>query len=178
MNIEFERTIDDVIDFNLFHMTHSSSIRQELISVQIFSGLLTASLIFSILYFVYHKLDTFTSIICTLAGVLVYVLYPQISRKSTVRRIKKMLAEGDNKALLGHIVISFSPEGLFIKNQASESKINWSAIDKVAQSEKHFFFYTSSVNALVIPKDCLHSEKEKQDFLEYIDKYCQTLIYM
>jgi hypothetical protein len=148
-----------------------------LAGAQIFIGILAASLVFGITYIADHKLNIPISIISILAGVLASILYPQVNRKATIRRVKKLLAEGDNKTLLGHQVISFSPEGIFAKSQTSESKITWSAIDKVTQTDKHFFLYTSSINALVIPKKCFRSEKESKEFWDYINQYCEGLIY-
>lgn len=173
MNIEFERTIQDVIDFNLFHMAHSPSIKRQLLLMQVLTGLLVIPLVFSIFYLVYHSINTFAIIISILAGVLAFALYPQSSRKSTVSRIKKMLSEGNNNALLGHQVVSLSPEGIFVKNQASEAKIIWSTVGRITDNDKHVYIYTSSINALVIPKYCFQSEKAKQDFLEYVNKYRQ-----
>jgi hypothetical protein len=173
MNIEFERTIQDVIDFNLFHMAHSSTIKRQLLLMQVLTGLLVIPLVFSIFYLLYHSIDAFAIIVSVLAGVIAFALYPQSNRKSTIKRIRKVLSEGNNNALLGRQVVSLSPEGVFIKNQAAESKFIWSAVDKIAENDKHVYLYTSSINALVIPKNCFQSEKEKQEFLEYINKYRQ-----
>jgi hypothetical protein len=173
MNIEFERTIQDVVDFNLFHMAHSPSIKKQMLLMQVLTGVLVIPLVFSIFYLVYHSINFFTFIVSISAGAFAFALYPQSSRKSTISRIKKMLSEGNNKALLGHQVVSLSPEGIFVKNQTAESKIIWSTVDKVVENEKHIYLYTSSINALVIPKNCFPSEKEKRDFFEYANKFRQ-----
>ena len=173
MNIEFERTIQDVIDFNLFHMAHSPSIKRQLLLMQVLTGLLVIPLPFGIVYLVYHSMNAVIVVFSILAGVLVFVLYPQVARKSTINRIKKMLSEGNNNALLGRQVVSLSPEGIFVKNQTAESKINWSTVDKVTENDKHVYLYTSSINALVIPKNDFQSEKEKQEFLAYVNKHRQ-----
>ncbi|HAV76674.1 MAG TPA: hypothetical protein DCX53_04890 [Anaerolineae bacterium] len=169
MNIEFERTVDDLIEFNLFHMANSSSIKRQLFTVQLLVGVLVLILLFVIFYLQYHYLSTSLIVISILCGVLAFAVFPIVNRKSTISRIKKMLTEGDNKAMLGHQAISLSPEGILGKNRSSESKINWSAIDKVVQNEKFFFLYISSVNAIVIPKSCFQSQKVQQEFLEYVN---------
>jgi hypothetical protein len=173
MNIEFERTIDDVIDFNLFHIAHSSSIKRQMLLMQVLTGVLVVLLVFGVLYVNFQILNVFTMVVSILSGILVFALYPQVTRISTINRIRKMLNEGNNKALFGRQIITLSPEGIFSKNQLTESKINWSAVEKVAQSDKHFFLYTSSINALVIPKKCFQSEKESMEFFEHVNMYCQ-----
>lgn len=169
MNIEFERTVDDLIEFNLFHMANSSSIKRQVFTGQLFIGVLVSISLFGIYYLQYHYLSTPLVIVGILCGALASVVLRLASRQSTISRIRKMLNEGNNEAILGHQTISLTSEGILGKSPSSESKINWSAIDKVAQNEKFFFLYISSVNAIVIPKSCFRSHKEQQEFLEYIN---------
>ena len=173
MNIEFERTIQDVLDFNLFHMAQSPSIKRQLLLMQIITSLLVIPLPIGIFYLAFHSINAITVVASILAGVLVFVLYPQVAQKLTINRIKKMLSEGNNNALLGRQIVSLSPEGIFVKNQTAESKINWSTVDKVTENDKHIYLYTSSINALVIPKNGFRSEKEKQEFLAEVNKHRQ-----
>lgn len=114
MSIEFERTIQDVIDFNLFHMKHSPSIKRRMLLMQVSSSLLFI-LLFFIIFLGSHFINVFTIFVSILAGVLQFVLYPNYNRKSTINGIKKMLSEGNNNALLGHQLVSLSPEGIFLK---------------------------------------------------------------
>ncbi len=173
MNIEFERTIEDIIDFNLFHMTHSPSTKRQLLLMRVLTGALAAIPVFGIGYLLYHSINASTLVLSILAGFVAFAFYPQANRQSTIKRINKMLSEGNNNTLLGHQVISLSPEGIYTKNPTTESKINWSAIGRVVESDAHVYLYTSSINALVIPKKCFRTEKERQDFLEYVNKYRQ-----
>jgi hypothetical protein len=185
MNIEFERTIEDLIDFNLFHMAHSATFKQQKFTVQVLVGIFVAMLIFGFFYLLFGFLDSifgiiflsrpgmsyFILIISLLLGTWGFIQFPSIDHKQTISKIKKMLNEEDNTKMLGHQAISLSPEGIFSKSQAGESKVNWSAISKVEKNDKRFFLYLGSVNAIIIPKDCFKSEKEQQDFLEYVNKY-------
>jgi hypothetical protein len=188
MNIEFERTIDDLIDFNLFHITHSATIKQQRFLSQVLTGVFVAVLIFGFFYLLFGVLDSifgvfylrqpgiiyFILIISLLFGAYGFIRFPSINRQQTIRKIEKMLNEENNKEMLGLQVLSLSPEGIFSKSQAGESKVNWSAISRIAQNDKHLFLYLGSVNALVIPKSCFKSEKEQQDFLEYVNTHYQV----
>lgn len=173
MNIEFNSTIQDIIDFNLFHMAHSSSIKKQLLLMRVLVGLSIPLVSCAFYIIIFHSINVFIVICSAFAGLVAFADYPRTNRKIAIGRIRKMLSEGDNQALLGHRAISLSPDGMFIKTSIGESKIIWSAIDKVAQNNKHIFLYTSSINALVIPKNCFKSEKEKQEFLEYVNTYHQ-----
>jgi len=171
MNIEFERTVDDLTEFNVFHLANSSSMKRQLFATQLLLSMLIPFVLIGIPYLGGQDISTFRIIYGMLAGVLMFVLFPYINRKATISRTKKVYSEGNNQAMLGHQAISLSPEGILGKNQAGESKINWSAVSELAQNEKYYFLYIGSVNAIVIPKNCFHSPEEEKAFLEYINAH-------
>lgn len=39
MNVEYERTVGDIIAFNLFHLAHSPSIKRQRLAMQIMTAL-------------------------------------------------------------------------------------------------------------------------------------------
>lgn len=173
MNIEYELTHNDIIEFNLFHMSHSPNMRRQTLYTRALLSLLVIIMIFSSLYFVLRISMLISFIGCTFGGVFYFFIYPFVHEESVIRYLKKMLSEGDNKTVLGHRIISLFPDGIFFKSQTEESKLNWSAIDKVVQNEKFIFLYTSSTNAVPIPKKCFSSIKSQQDFFEYIKSHCE-----
>lgn len=176
--IEHERTVEDLIEFSLFHVAHSPSFQRQILSWQIAMALLTTILSLSVNYLLYRQF-AFTPIpfiVSILAGALVFFIYPYLNRKSMIGRLKQMLSEGNNKTMLGNQVITTSPEGIFCKSQAGESKLNWSSIDKVMQNEKYIFLYISSTNAFVIPTNAFATENQRQEFLSYIKAHMEHKI--
>ena len=171
MNIEFERSVEDVIDFHLFHFANSPSMKREVFLTQLLTGVFVIPLVIFGSYLAYPVFNIPTLIIALLAGVLIFAIYPTIYRKTVISRIKKVLKEGNNSSLVGHQSLDFSPDGIFSKSPVGEGKINWSSISKVVQSEKCFYLYTSSLNALVVPKSCFRSDKEQRDFQEYVNSH-------
>jgi hypothetical protein len=171
MNVEYERTFDDLIEFNLYHIAHSPSLRKQILMTRVFYFLLMTITSGSVVYLVGRESNPLPYILCILAGVVTFIVYPVFERRSMTGRLKKVLAEGDNKAILGPQMISLTPEGLFCKTPASEEKLNWSIIDKVAQNEKYIFLYISSTNAFMIPKKAFSSGTLQKEFLAYVDAH-------
>ncbi len=169
MNIDYERTIDDIIEANLFHASHSPSIKKQLLFARIVITVFIILTALTVSYIEENRFTLFSLILSIFAGVLIFALYPRMNHKASIRRLKKLLNEGNNKAMLGHQIISLTPECIYSKTQAGESKINWLTINKVMQNDKYVFLYTSSINALVIPKTAFPSEREQEFFLEYIN---------
>jgi len=169
MNIEFERTQEDLIAFNLFHISHSPSIQRQVLIMQITMAALIFVLSMSITFMRVRYLSLSSYIVGAVFSVVAYFVWPYIYKWSVIRQAQKMLKEGNNKSLLGTTIMSLSSDGIFYKMLASESKLNWSSVDKVLQNDKYLFIYIGAVNALVIPKNAFTSNRQQKEFLDYVN---------
>jgi hypothetical protein len=171
MIIEYESTPEAMVEFNLFHMAHSPSLQRQILLGRVFCSLLTIFLSLGVLYLLDSDkyLTSFEYLLSIIGGIVAFFIYPSLNRATIIRRIRKLLSEGDNKAFFGHQTITVSPEGLFSKTQVGESKLNWTAIDKVVQNGDYIFIYNSAVSAIVIPKVAFPTDEAKQEFLDFID---------
>lgn len=63
-----------------------------------------------------------------------------------------MFREGKNVDLLGEHQMEMTDEGIEDKTSKSETKLNWSGIEKLQENDQYFFLYNSSVSAYIFPK--------------------------
>jgi hypothetical protein len=176
MIVEYERTLEDLVEFNLFHIAHSPSLQRQILLWRIFFALLTTFLSLGVIYLFDSdkNLTSFAYIISIIGGIVIFFMYPSLNRTNIIRRTRKLLSEGDNRAIIGHQTITVLPEGLFCKTSAGESRLNWIAIDKIVQNDDYIFLYTGAVNAIIIPKEAFPTDEAEQKFLDFIDaKYSE-----
>ena len=175
--VEFERTFDDYVEFSLFHGEHSPALKKQRLFLRAFSGILATALILGIFSLSRLWIEdpaqplfiAFVYVVGIFCGIVAFVRYPKASRSAIAKSIRKTLAEGNANAMFGKIIIVFSPEGIFAKGELSETKLMWSSIDKTLQDDKYIYMYTTPLNAFVIPKNAFSSEKQQQEFLDYIN---------
>ena len=179
MTVEYERTIEDIIEFNLFHMSNSPSIRGQTLISQIIVLLLIFIGSLAIAPFFHPEtrvLSYFDYIVAFVVSIVGFFVVPHFNRAEVRRAYRKASREGDNKAILGLQTISLTPENVFIKTQGGESKYNWSSVDKVTQNDKYIFLYISSINAIVIPIKAFSDGKSLQEFLNYVNAHREQKI--
>jgi hypothetical protein len=169
MNIGFERIQEDFLEFNLFHISHSPTIRRQVLLTQIVMGVLifvgsTSGIFLSLGY-----LSLSIYIVVAIVSILATFAYPYIYRRSAISQAQKMLKEGSNKSLLGRHEISLSSDGIIYKTFAGESKLNWQSVEKVLQNDKYVFIYIGAINALVVPKNTFASSGQQKEFLDYVN---------
>ena len=174
ITVEFERTVEDTIEFNVFHMSHSPSIRQRALFAQIIVAVLVFIVSLAVGYLLNpdkRALTYFDYALFLVLSVASFFIFPYLNKAEVIQGLRKVTKEGDNKAILGHQTISLTPEHLFVKTPGSESKYAWASIDKIVQNGKYIFLYISSISAIVVPKKAFSTENELQEFVAYVDIY-------
>jgi hypothetical protein len=95
-------------------------------------------------------------------GLVYFLLVPYLIRKSVRRRVKDILSAEENAHVLDESEIILSDAGIVDKDRVSESRYDWEAIVRKAETPDSYYLYTNSYHALVIPKRTLgENEREK-----------------
>ncbi|MFN8387301.1 MAG: YcxB family protein [Anaerolineales bacterium] len=169
MDIEFERTEEDMVEFNLFHINHSPTIKRQLFAAQITMAVLIFIASMYIVYLQTRYLPVISYVAGAVLSIGVGLIYPYIYKQRTIKQARKLFREGSNKSLLGRHEMQLSPDGIRYKTIASESKTNWSSIEKVLQNDKFIFMYIGAINAFVVPKSAFASSEKQKEFLDYVN---------
>jgi hypothetical protein len=171
MELEFDRGPEDIVAFNMYHMTHSAGARREAMSTRALVSLVVAWFAggYNILNPAYFNWVTGGAALA--AALVVFFVYPPLVRRTTVGSLRKMLKEGNNETMFGPQRVAISPEGILASNKTVESKLAWAGVQQLAEGEKHLFVFTSAMNAIVIPKTAFRSEEAKQEFVRLVENY-------
>ena len=170
MDIEFELLEKDYINFNIDHAKKSSSLKKSILSQRILGPIVFMLIPFILRLYTSIPLSYWLTIFA-IASVLWVMFYPKYFNWEMGRRVKKMLNEGNNENILIRRTISISKEGLLEKSAIGESKVKWSQVDKVEETEEYIYIYISSISAHIIPKRVFRDENEKRLFIKEIEKY-------
>jgi len=167
MKIEYELNKQDYIDLNIYHAKNSKVTKKALL-IQRF----LVPVIYLIIPFVLAPVTDiplwywFTAF--AVVAVLWIAFYPRYSMRFAVRRISKLVDEGNNKDIFGKHSITVDENGIVGETVHGESKISWNGIERIVSEKEHFFIYINSVSAFVIPKRYFESEKAMDEFFQYV----------
>ncbi len=89
---------------------------------------------------------------CVAIPVTLLYLYaiPGVERDQQAKALKKLFTTGSDTAL-GPQKLSFSDDALIASNASSESRLSWSAFQRLAVTNTHVFLVLGPVKALTIP---------------------------
>jgi len=168
MEFKYTLTVDDFINFNIFHFKTSKTSKKS----RVRSRMLL--LIFYILFFIFFifigktKLSVFFLVPISLYFIPLIIFWDKYLLRKTKKIVKKMLAEGKNKSFTDEQIVIFGDDKITCKDSFSNVEYSYKVIEKLEENEKYFFIYISSIQALILTKELFESENKMNDFRQFL----------
>ncbi len=168
MTFKYLITVQDWVEFNIYHMTHSkvSKASRDLMR---YIGIV----FFILLAYVFQKGSQDSSIYWVTSVVLSFVwflYYPDIHKKEVGKQAKKMFAEDENKGFLGNQALIMDDESITVTNEYSCNKMKWSLFNKIISTDEYVYIYDSSVSAIIIPASAFENIEEMKSFYHSVEE--------
>ncbi|KMT21880.1 YcxB family protein [Clostridium cylindrosporum] len=168
MDINYELTKQDFIDFNIFHMSYSSTFKKVL-----FIQRYILPLIFFVVPFIIASMSNVPLLYWIIAALLGYLLwanfYPRLLKRIMAKKISEMIDEGKSAEFLGSRRLILNDDGIIGSSEHNESKTDWSSVGDVVETKSHIFIYIDSVSAHIVPIREFKNAEEKSKFIEKIE---------
>ena len=97
-----------------------------------------------------------------ITGLLYLIMIPSFVKGSVRRKVKDILSKKENQHVLDDAEIILSDTGIIDRDRHTESRYNWDAIVRLAETSESYYLYTNSYHAIVIPKRAVNKEQEKE----------------
>jgi hypothetical protein len=97
-----------------------------------------------------------------ITGLIYLVMIPSFVKASVRRKVKDILSKKENQHVLDDAEIILADTGIIDKDTHTESRYNWDAIVRLAETTEAYYLYTNSYHAIVIPKRAVDKEQEKE----------------
>lgn len=114
---------------------------------------------------------TIDLVIFVVIAVAYFLMVPWLIKRSIRKRVHNILLEPENHHILEAAEVILSDTGIIDKDPASESKYDWEAIVKKAETTGSYYLYTSSHHAIVIPKRTISTAPDKRELERLFNTY-------
>jgi hypothetical protein len=165
--ISYEVREADIVAFNDFHASSSATLKSTYRRNRYIWTLVAASLAL-VAWYVWH-----VELLAVYLGVFAAIWFffsPRFIRRARQKQVKRMYAEGENKGTIGYQRLSIAPSSMTNSSDQGESRINWSAVERVEETHDHIFIYISALMALVIPRETA-SGADLSDFVGRVRRF-------
>lgn len=172
MTIEYQINEQDFLDFQLFTASQSDRINKKKKNGWI---LLTVGSIIISIYF-YLNQDITLSIYFGLIALACGFFYPRYFRWRYKKHYKTYIKENYSKRFGQTEYLEINSDSIYSKDKTGEGKINISEIEKVDETNKHFFLKISTGLSLIIPKDGLENSDDLRTKFESLGLIVNNMI--
>ena len=160
----------DYIDFNKYHLLHSESGKKAIRINQMLFPIISVILLFLIWFFNRDlHLLLIEGIVLGIISVIMFFLTKGMLLKKIEKHITKLKKEGklpfNQKSIL-----TFDEDGIHEKTANTETKTNYTLIEKIIESDETIYVYIGAVQAIIIPKDCYIADHSIDELLVYLNE--------
>lgn len=176
MEIEYELTLDDLLEYNVYHWQHSPSIRRSLTIGHCGLAVVIACIT---IYLGYPNFKYQTSLtlklLPMLPGVIIVVcdllFFEKVFWLRSRKNAERLYKEGKLKDTIGKKYLTLTQDEIIGKSTSSEIKTKWSGVEKVVDTDRQILIYFAALNAYLIPKRTFPDKAKCSEFIETAKKF-------
>lgn len=172
MQIEYQITLEDLVDFNLYHYKNSPAMRRSILSMKMAFAVTIILIAPLILYFL-DEISFLISVpvLAVLAFISAFIWpLPRVIERSIEKQAVKLYAEGKKDATGKH-TMTLTPDGIIETGEHGEQRIKWGGVEKITVNEKYIFIYISSIQAFIVPRTSFDDEFSFQAFINTLNRH-------
>jgi hypothetical protein len=171
MEIEYDRTPDDLIAFNLYHLHNTPNLKRQIRTSMGLYVILIASILLIIFAAGNKVLLCIFFTFSIIGGIGLFLSLPRYYDQQTVKLTKRLLAEGRNEGLIGHTKVILTPEAIVGQTSRGEEKLFWHSVNQVVETATCIYIYVSSMSAYIIPRRAFSSDEQRLNFISLVNQY-------
>ena len=99
-------------------------------------------------------------------GILLLTTAIQIfsARNNISKQAEKVTGDVNNASIFSEKIMEIDDSGILLKDALTESRFRWEAFIKKQENNNYYFLFTSSIEAIIIPKRIFKLSEEKSKF--------------
>ena len=149
MELHYDITKQDFIDFNLNYYNNNAIVQRSIRTMRIA-----------------------TAAIVILGGsALAAVCFwgtPRYMRHKMIKNIEKILRNAKNKQLCGPKTLTLRESEFELSGENEDTVYQYSAVQRTATDDKHYYIFVDEFSAIIVPFSAFENDAQKQEFYNKI----------
>lgn len=113
------------------------------------------------------------SVLYIYLGIMLFTTAMQIfnARNNIKKQAQKIANATNNQSIFLDTQIDISETGISMKDELSETKLQWKAFVKKQENADYYFLFTNSIQALIFPKRIFKTAEDKARFQQLLSQH-------
>lgn len=164
MEISFNVTENDYVQYNLYHYAHSPATKRTLMFTRLCVPIVL--IICALIIIKHHTLTVWLPVI--IIAVVWFYWRPVLFRRSIAKNVKKLMYEGRCSEFIGDFTITLAENVMRYKGHGQVLETAYNRINQVEQDNERIYLYLGSLTAIIIPKIAFGEVSEEDAFLDFL----------
>ena|SRR5882724_6158436 len=165
MKIQFDATIDEVVDANQRVMDRSKTIRswrlRDLIITAVSTGIISYAL-------------TRKVILGIIAAAVAGVIYLPLRRYMLKQRLRKYIVEAYKSEGPIDVQIELTPAGIHVQQSGTRSIYDWNKVEVITETDDTVdIFFKQGGGGLIVRRRAFTSTEQQRQFVALAEEYCK-----
>ena len=163
LQLNYKLTDEDYIEFNEFHqLIHSEVGKRNLFLLKLIGPMIS---VLAIVIFILARAEIMLIVIEAIVLCIFSMVWIALAKKIMKRGIRRTILkmkETEGLPFAEETTLNFTEDQIIEITKNQEMKVDYKKIQDVCETEKAFYVYISSMEALIIPKRVLDQDMEKK----------------
>lgn len=171
MRVQFEATLEEVVDVQMRSMARSAVARRW----RRRSTLIFALFVGLTVFLLTHSRPLLVQLPLALAGAgLAVLLYPRLYQRSAQKRLRQLAEQYLGGAATVEIQVELAAEGMRVHQRNTDLLFPWADVEQIEQTEAGVEVVSASEGLLVVRRRAFASDEEIEQFLALAQQYQET----
>jgi hypothetical protein len=166
MEVTVEIVEDDIVHFNEHIRRRMPAMRRQFL----YAWMIVCFLVFALASVVF-AIEGRIEWLLTIPMALLVLSYPWLARTGLRRSIRRMLRAGDNQAIYGERRITLGREEIRFDSVHGYGGWYWSAVQAIDVDDRMLMIFTSSIQAVIVPRRAFADEVEFDSFVAAANRF-------
>lgn len=170
ISLQYALTKEDFVNYHSYVMWDAPENKRK--KIKYYARQFIPIIVFIAAFYYTGIFERNSKFILLIAGFILLTLLLSLFgiRSNTIKQAEKTANDPNNSSIFLETTVIVSETGIVTKDVLTETKYQWNAFIKMQESKKYYFLFTSSIQAIIIPKRVFKNAEETNQFKKLLSQ--------
>lgn len=173
MELHYNITQQDFVDFNLYYFDHNASVQRSIMITRV----ATAAIVIvggAVLMALLGSLSLVPVIVYLVLAALFFFGTPWYMRRKVIKNTGRILRDAQNKQLCGPKTFLLHKDEFQLKGGNEDTSYPYEIVQRIVEDENHYYIFIGDRSGLIIPFSAFKDKDQKADFYGRMTAHMHT----
>ncbi len=162
--LQFSLTKEDFVNYHSFIMWDAPENKQK--KIKYYIRQLIPIILFIAAFYYTGIFERNSKFILLISGFIIITSVLSLFgiRSNTIKQAEKIATDPNNSSIFLETIFTISETGIITKDNLTETKFQWNAFIKKQENKRYYYLFTSTIQAIIIPKRVFKNHDESIQF--------------